>query len=159
MIAIRPAAADDAPLILRFIRALAEYEKLSRTVTVSEDLIREHLFGPYPAAEALIASLDSKPVGFALFFQTFSTFVGRPGIWLEDVFVLPEARGKGVGRAILKHVAAIAVSRNCGRVEWSVLDWNTPAIEFYKKLGAVAMDDWTTYRVVGAALKTLVDQP
>jgi GNAT superfamily N-acetyltransferase len=155
MIAIRPAAVADVPLILRFIRQLAEYEKLSHTVVASEQLLGEHLFGPRPAAQVLIGSLDCQPVGFALYFQTFSTFLSRPGIWLEDLFVVPEARGRGVGRALLRHVAAEALARRCGRLEWSVLDWNAPAIGFYKQLGAAAMDDWTTYRVCGEALTRL----
>jgi GNAT superfamily N-acetyltransferase len=159
MIDIRPAKPDDVPVILSFIRALAEYEKLSHAVVATEKLLREHLFGPRPAAEALLASMDSRDVGFALYFSTFSTFVGRPGIWLEDLFVLPEARGKGAGRALLGEIARIARQRDCGRLEWSVLDWNTPAIGFYKKLGAVMMDDWTTCRVTGDALAALAEKP
>jgi GNAT superfamily N-acetyltransferase len=159
MVEVRPAQPHDVPVILSFIRALAEYEKLSHTVVATEELLREHLFGPRPAAEALLARIDQREVGFALYFQTFSTFVGRPGIWLEDLFVLPEARGKGAGRALLGEIARIARRRDCGRLEWSVLDWNTPAIGFYKKLGAVMMDDWTTCRVTGEALAALGEKP
>ncbi|MGA2584671.1 MAG: GNAT family N-acetyltransferase [Tepidisphaeraceae bacterium] len=154
-ISIHPATPADVPVILNFIRKLAEYEKLSHQMQATEELLREHLFGPRPAAETVIANLAGQPVGFALFFQTFSTFVGKPGIWLEDLFVLPEHRGKGIGKALLAHVASIAVARNCGRMEWSVLDWNSPAIDFYKSVGAVPMDDWTTYRIVGDKLAAL----
>jgi GNAT superfamily N-acetyltransferase len=154
-IQIRLAVSEDVKLIFGFICALAEYEKLSHAVTASEELIQEHLFGPHPVAEAIIASLDGKPVGFALFFRTFSTFVGRPGIWLEDLFVLPEARGKRVGQAMLRHVASIAVQRNCGRLEWSALEWNEPAIRLYEKLGATRMDDWRIFRMTGKALAEL----
>jgi len=154
-IEIRPAVIEDVPLIFAFIRELAEYEHLAHTVVATEDLLRQTLFGPKPAAEIRIATLDGKPAGFALFFQNYSTFVGRPGIYLEDLFVRPEFRAHGVGRALLREVAQIAVQRQCGRLEWSVLDWNAPAIGFYKKLGAVPMDDWTIFRVVGDALKKL----
>jgi len=156
-IEIRSATATDVPVILRFIRALAEYENLTHACVATEEQLGQHLFGPHPAAEVLIANLDDKPVGFALFFSTFSTFLAKPGIYLEDVFVLPEARGHGVGKALLKAVARIAVQRSCGRLEWAALDWNHPAIGFYKKLGAVAMDEWTTYRVTGDALSQLAD--
>jgi len=159
MIDVRPAQPEDVPVILSFIRALAEYEKLSHTVVATEALLGEHLFGSRPAAEALLARIDQREVGFALYFQTFSTFVGRPGIWLEDLFVLPEARGKGAGRALLGEIARIARRRGCGRLEWSVLDWNAPAIGFYRKLGAVMMDDWTTCRVTGGALAALGENP
>jgi GNAT superfamily N-acetyltransferase len=155
MIAIRPAIIEDVRVILGFIRALAEYEKLSHAVIATEDLLREHLFGPHPAAEVLIANLNGQPVGFALYFRSFSTFLARPGIWLEDVFVLPEVRGRGVGKSLLAAVAKVAVQRGCGRLEWAVLDWNSPAIGFYKKLGAVGMEEWTTYRVTGDALNSL----
>jgi GNAT superfamily N-acetyltransferase len=149
------AVADDVPTILSFIGKLAEYEKLAHEVEVSEAMLREHLFGARPCAEVILARLRGEPVGFALFFQTYSTFVGRPGIWLEDVFVLADHRGKGVGRALLRHVAALAVERNCGRMEWSVLDWNEPAIRFYRELGARPMGDWTTQRLTGEALMRL----
>lgn len=154
-IQIRPAVAQDAGLIFGFIRALAEYEKLSHAVTATEELVREHLFGPQPVAEAIIGSLDGRPVGFALFFSTFSTFVGRPGIWLEDLFVLPDARGKGVGQAMLRHVASLAAARNCGRLEWSALEWNEPAIRLYEKLGATLMHDWRIFRIAGPQLSKL----
>jgi GNAT superfamily N-acetyltransferase len=152
---IRPATPNDVPQILQFIRELAEYEKLSDHVTATEALLHANLFGPRPVAECLIAEIDQTPVGFALYFHNFSTFVGRPGIYLEDLFVRPAARCKGVGRALLSHLAKIAVERNCGRLEWSVLDWNAPAIGFYKKLGATPMDEWTVMRVAGDALKSL----
>jgi GNAT superfamily N-acetyltransferase len=125
----------------------------------TEANLREHLLGSHPAAEVILAKLDGKSVGFALFFTTFSTFVGRPGIWLEDLFVLPENRRGGIGRALLRAVASIAVQRNCGRLEWSVLDWNKPAVELYEKLGATAMTDWTIQRVMGEALVRLAEQP
>ena len=157
-IQIRPAVEADASLILQFIRELAEYEKLSHEVRASESLLREHLFGPRPVAEAMIAELDGEAVGFALFFHNFSTFLGRPGIYLEDLFVRPHARGKGVGRALLTEIAKLAVRRKCGRLEWAVLDWNEPAIGFYKSLGAVPMDQWTIFRVTGDALDRLAQQ-
>jgi GNAT superfamily N-acetyltransferase len=152
LISIRPAVPGDVTTVLNFIRLLADYENLSHAVVATEDLLRQHLFGDRPAAEVLMAELNGKPVGFALFFSSFSTFLARPGIYLEDVFVLPEARGQGVGKALLKAVAKIAGQRSCGRLEWAVLDWNEPAIGFYQKLGAVAMDEWTTMRVTGEAL-------
>jgi GNAT superfamily N-acetyltransferase len=154
-LAIQPSTESDVPAILDFIRKLAEYEKLSDEVTASEAQLREHLFGARPAAEAILAKIGGKAVGFALFFTTFSTFAGRPGIWLEDLFVLPEHRRRGIGRALLKAVAGIAVERNCARLEWSVLDWNEPAIKLYQKLGAAAMSDWTTQRLWGEALLRL----
>lgn len=157
-LAISPATAADVPHILGFIRKLAEYERLAHEMHATEDQLHRHLFGPRPAAEALIARLDAQPVGFALFFTTFSTFVGKPGIWLEDLFVLPDCRGKGIGKALLQNVAAIAVARDCGRLEWSVLDWNEPAIGFYRKLGAVPMNDWTTQRLTGESLNRLAAQ-
>jgi GNAT superfamily N-acetyltransferase len=156
---IEPATETDVPTILDFIRKLAEYEKLPHEMKATGADLREHLFGPNPAAEVILAKLDAKPVGFALFFTTFSTFVGRPGIWLEDLFVLPEHRRGGIGRALLRAVASIAVQRNCGRLEWSVLDWNKPAVELYQKLGATAMSDWTIQRVMGEALIRLAEQP
>ena len=157
-ILIRPAIPDDVPLILQFIRELAEYEKLSHEVTASESLLREHLFGQRPVAEAMIAELDGESVGFALFFHNFSTFLGRAGIYLEDLFVRPHARGKGVGRALLTEIAKLAGQRNCGRLEWAVLDWNEPAIGFYKTLGAIPMDQWTIFRVTGDALDKLAQE-
>jgi GNAT superfamily N-acetyltransferase len=155
IIKIRQAVATDVPAILGFIRALAEYEKLTHACIATENLLHEHLFGPAKAAEVLIAELNGKPVAFALFFGTFSTFLARPGIYLEDLFVLPEARGHGIGKALLSAIARIAVQRNCGRLEWAVLDWNDPAVGFYKKLGAAPLDDWTTYRVTGETLEKL----
>jgi len=154
-ISVTPATPGDIPAILDLIRKLAEYERLSHQVVATEDLLHEHLFGPRPAADALIGQLDSRTVGFALFYQTFSTFLARPGIWLEDLFVLSESRGAGVGSALLRQVAAIAIARNCGRLEWSVLDWNEPALGFYRKLGAVPMNDWTIQRVTSDALNKL----
>ena len=155
MITTRAAHVDDVATILGFIRALAEYEQLAHAVVATEADLRTHLFGPRPAAEVLIGDLDGRPVGFALFFPNFSTFLAKPGIYLEDVFVLPEARGRGVGRALLAAVAKVAVARDAGRLEWSVLDWNAPAIGFYRKLGATPMDEWTVMRVTGEALQRL----
>lgn len=151
---IRKALATDCALILEFIKGLAEYEKLSHEVVATHELLHENLFGPQPKAEVLIAEWDGKPAGFALFFHNFSTFLGRPGIYLEDLFVLPALRGHGIGKALLKHLAQIAVERNCGRLEWSVLDWNKPAIDFYVSIGAGPMDEWTMYRLTGEKLKS-----
>src|SRR5207237_8029019 len=136
----------DVPVILELIRGLAEYERLADKCTATEEQLRQTLFGPHPAAETLLASVDGETVGFALFFINYSTFLARPGIYLEDLFVKPEARGRGYGRALLARLAAISKERNCGRVEWAVLDWNTPSIEFYRSLGAVSLDDWKTFR-------------
>ncbi|HEU5358925.1 MAG TPA: GNAT family N-acetyltransferase [Gemmatimonadales bacterium] len=152
---IRSATAADVPLILRFIRGLAEYERLLDECVATEALLRTSLFGPRPDAEVVIASLDDRPAGFALFFHSYSTFLARRGLYLEDLFVLPEFRGKGVGKALLRHLARLAVDRGCGRFEWAVLDWNESAIEFYESLGAVAMGDWITYRLTGEALARL----
>jgi GNAT superfamily N-acetyltransferase len=149
---IRFASAEDIPLILRFITGLADYEKLTHEVTATEELLRDTLFGVHRVAEVLIGDYQAEPVGFALFFHNFSTFLGRPGIYLEDLFVAPEMRGRGFGRALLAYLAKLAKERNCGRVEWAVLDWNEPSIQFYKKLGAVPMDDWTVFRLAGEAL-------
>ncbi|MFN8177630.1 MAG: GNAT family N-acetyltransferase [bacterium] len=156
-LALRPAAPEDVPLVLRFIRALAEYERLANEVVATEDVLRESLFGARPAAEAILAELDGAPVGFAIFFHNFSTFVGRRGIYLEDLFVLPEHRGRGVGLALLRHLAKLCVERNCGRLEWAVLDWNESAIGFYDGLGARPMSDWIIYRLTGGALAKLAD--
>jgi GNAT superfamily N-acetyltransferase len=156
-ILIRSATQADIPQILSFIRALADYENLSKACVATEALLHENLFGLAKAAEVLIAEIDSRPVGFALFFGSFSTFLARPGIYLEDLFVLPEARGHGVGKALLKAVARIAVQRDCGRLEWAVLDWNEPAIGFYKSVGAVPMEEWTTYRMTCDNLKRLAE--
>jgi GNAT superfamily N-acetyltransferase len=155
MIRIRLARPDDAPLLLALIRGLAEYEKLSDQVTATAEDLRDTLFGARPAAEALIAELDGAPAGFALFFSNYSTFLAKPGIYLEDLFVKPEMRRRGVGRALFTHVARLAVERNCGRFEWSVLDWNEPAIAFYGSLGAVPLSDWTVFRLTGEALRRL----
>ncbi|HTW93598.1 MAG TPA: GNAT family N-acetyltransferase [Tepidisphaeraceae bacterium] len=154
---ISPATLADTGTILHLIRQLADYEHLSHEVCATEPLLAEHLFGRDRAAEALIARLDGEPVGFALYFTTFSTFVGRPGIWLEDIFVLPRHRRHGIGRVLLRQVAAIAVARNCGRLEWSVLDWNEPALRFYQKIGATPMSDWTIQRMTGDALRKLAE--
>jgi GNAT superfamily N-acetyltransferase len=154
-IRIRPATVSDVPLILDLIRGLAEYEKLASQCVATESLLCENLFGPRPYAETLIGELDGVGVGFALFFHNFSTFLARPGIYLEDVFVRPEHRGAGVGKALLQAVARIAVERNCGRFEWSVLDWNEPAIGFYKSRGAQVLPDWRICRVSGEALHRL----
>jgi GNAT superfamily N-acetyltransferase len=154
-ISVRPASVDDVPNILRFIRALAEYEKLTHQLIATESDLREHLFGPHPAAESLIGSLNDVPVGYALFFTTFSTFLGKPGIWLEDLFVMPEHRGRGVGKALLRALAKLAVERGCGRLEWSVLDWNQPAIDFYHRAGATILSDWRICRVTDDALTKL----
>lgn len=152
---IRPARAGDVAEILRLIRALAEYEKLSGEVVATEEALRQTLFGAAPAAEVLLAEAGGRPVGLALFFQNYSTFLARPGIYLEDLFVEPAQRGRGIGKALLQAVARLAVRRGCGRFEWSVLDWNQPAIDFYQKLGARPMNDWTVFRVSGEALHKL----
>lgn len=152
---IRPATAADTPIICELIRALAEYERLAHEVKLDEDQLREQLFGPRPFAEVLLAEEAGAVVGFALYFYNFSTFLGRPGIYLEDLFVKPEQRAQGHGKALLKALARLAVERSCGRFEWSVLDWNQPAINFYRALGAVAMDEWTVYRLTGAALQAV----
>lgn len=158
-LSIEPASPADVPVILQFIRRLAEYEKLSHEVRATDADLQRHLFGPRPAAEVIIARDGGRPAGYALFFATFSTFVGRPGIWLEDLFVLPEDRGRGIGKALLRRVAAIAVERHCGRLEWSVLDWNEPAINFYRRIGAEPMNQWTTQRLAGDALKAASESP
>jgi GNAT superfamily N-acetyltransferase len=145
--------------MLKLIRGLAEYERLSHQVVATEDLLRATLFGPRPAAEALLAFVDEDaavaqaPVGFALFFTSYSTFLGKAGIYLEDLFVLPEYRGQGVGRALFRRVAQLAVERDAGRLEWAVLDWNEPALQFYRSLGAQPMDEWTVQRLTGDALR------
>lgn len=149
---IRIAVPEDAALILQFIRGLADYEKLAHACVATEEALQRTLFGPRPYAEILIAEHEGNPAGFALFFHNYSTFLAQPGIYLEDLFVLPELRGLGIGKALLLELARIAVQRDCGRLEWSVLDWNEPAIGFYKKLGAVPMDEWTMFRLTGPAL-------
>ena len=152
---IRSATADDTKTISELIRALAEYERLSHQVVLDEHRLREHLFGPRPFAEVLLAEEAGEVVGFALFFHSYSTFLGRPGIYLEDLFVRQTHRGKGHGRALLAAVARRAVERGCGRLEWSVLNWNAPSIAFFRSLGAVPSDEWTVYRLAGDALAAL----
>jgi GNAT superfamily N-acetyltransferase len=155
---IDPAAEEDVPQILRFIRGLAEYEKLAHQCVATEESLRKTLFGPRPYAEVLIARLNDLPVGFALFFHNYSTFLAKPGIYLEDVFVLPEHRGSGVGKALLKRVAKIARERECGRLEWSVLDWNQPAIEFYQRIGATLMSDWRICRMTADQINQFIER-
>ena len=152
-IEIVPATAEHSAVILDMIRGLASYEKLEHAVVATEAQLVQTLFGPKPAAEVLLASWQGEWVGFALFFSNYSTFLARPGIYLEDLFVKPHARGKGIGAALLGEIAKMAVDRGCGRVEWAVLDWNEPSIAFYKKLGAVPMDEWTVFRLTGDALQ------
>jgi GNAT superfamily N-acetyltransferase len=152
---LRAATIADLPQVLAFIRQLAEYERLAHEVHATEAGLREHLFGPSPAAEVLLAEWEGKAAGFALHFPTFSTFAGRPGIWLEDLFVLPEQRGRGIGRALLIELARLAKARGCGRVEWTVLDWNVQAQGFYRGLGARVLDDWRTWRLADEALAAL----
>lgn len=161
---IRAATERDVPLILELIRDLAEYERAPENAVATPDLIMEHLFGRAPGsesrttgpiAECLIGEVDGRAEGFAVFFHNFSTWIGKPGLYLEDLFVRPRSRGVGLGKALLVELAKIARDRGCGRMEWAVLDWNTPAIEFYKSLGATAMDEWTVYRVEGAAIARL----
>lgn len=152
---IAPATEQDVPLILELIRGLAEYEKLTHTVTANAERLRETLFGGRRAAEVLLAYWERECAGFAVFFATYSTFLAQPGLYLEDVFVKPHLRGKGIGLALLQRLAEIAIERGCGRLEWEVLNWNEPALGFYRKLGAVPLDQWTKYRLAGAALETL----
>jgi len=154
---IRPATAADVPIILSFVRKLAEYEKLTHEVAATEELLRETLFGARKTAEVAIGYFEGKPVGFVLFFHNYSTFLARPGLYIEDLFVGEAYRCRGFGRALMLHVARLAGERQCGRRKWAVLYWNQPAIDFYKKLGAVAMDEWTVFRVTGASLTKLVD--
>ena len=154
-VTIRPCVESDAATIADLVRQLAVYERLEAFAVATPDDFRLHLFGPHPAAEAIVAELAGEAVGFALFFPTFSTFRGRPGMFLEDVFVRPEYRGRGIGKALLASVARCAVERQCGRLEWSVLDWNAPAIAFYKAAGARPLDDWTIFRVDDEALRRL----
>jgi GNAT superfamily N-acetyltransferase len=153
---IRAAEAGDVPRILAFINELAEYERLAHTVIATEESLRETLFGACRAAEVLLAELGGEPVGFALFFTNYSTFMGRPGIYLEDLYVRPAARGNGAGKALFLQVAKLAAQRQCGRLEWAVLDWNQPSIQFYKSMGAQAMSEWTTYRLTAEDLAALV---
>jgi GNAT superfamily N-acetyltransferase len=155
---IRPTTVADVPVILELIRALATYERAPDEVTATEKQLTEVLFGGKAAAEVLLAFEGDTPVGFAVFFPNFSTWLGRPGLYLEDLFVRPEHRGKGYGRALLVHLAKIARERGCGRMEWAVLDWNEPAIEFYRKLGAKPMDEWTVFRLTRDGIKRLAEQ-
>ena len=152
---IERATENDVQLIFSLIKALAEYERMSDEVVATEAGLRETLFGAHPSAEVVIAYAGGEPAGFALFFHNYSTFLGKPGLYLEDLFVVPKFRGAGLGRALLTRLAELAVARGCGRFEWAVLDWNEPAIGFYKKLGAKPMDDWTIFRVTGDALRSL----
>jgi GNAT superfamily N-acetyltransferase len=156
---MRTATPADIPTILRFIRLLAEYEKLSHEVTATEEQMRAHLFGEPQRAEVLLACEEAVPVGFAMFFHNFSTFLAKPGLYVEDIFILPEYRGKGYGRALMIQLARIATERKCGRFEWAVLAWNQPSLDFYRSLGAQPMSDWTIHRVSGAALDALAKRP
>lgn len=154
-VTLRPATPGDVEQILAFIRELAAYEKLEHQVVATAPELSRHLFGDRPAAEVVIAELEAVPVGFALFFQNFSTFLGRPGLFLEDLYVQPQARGKGIGKALLVHLARLAVERGAGRLDWNVLDWNEPAIGFYQRLGATVLPDWRTCRLSGESLARL----
>ena len=158
-VTIRPALEHETPLILQFVRELAQYERLEEQMVAEEAQMRAALFGPRPYAEVVFACWEGEPVGFALFFHNFSTFLGRPGIYLEDLFVRPGFRGRGLGRRLLAWLAKLAVERGCGRLEWAVLDWNAPAVGFYRSLGAVAMDEWTVFRLTGPALEALAGRP
>jgi len=154
---LRPATPGDLPVILACIRALAEYERLAHECVATEALLRESLFGERPSAEVLLAYAGDRPAGFALWFESYSTFLAKPGLYLEDLFVYPEYRGRGLGRQLLRHLARIAVERSYGRVEWSVLDWNVDAIGFYRSLGAELLDDWRRCRLAGDAIPALAD--
>jgi GNAT superfamily N-acetyltransferase len=155
---IRPAAADDVPLVLSLIKELAEYEQMADQVVATEADVYRALFGATPHAEAVVATLGDTPVGFALFFHSFSTFLAKPGLYLEDLYVRPDFRGRGVGRRLLRHLARLAKQRDCGRFEWAVLDWNELAIRSYRRAGAVPMDEWTVFRVSGDALDRLATE-
>jgi GNAT superfamily N-acetyltransferase len=152
---IRPGELRDVPVIAELIRGLARYEKLEHEVVMTEEKLTDSLFGEHRYAETLIAEESGEPIGFALFFHNYSTFLAQPGIYLEDLFVLPERRGGGVGRALLERLAGLAVERGCGRLEWAVLDWNVDAIKFYERLGARPNADWTVYRLTGEPLQAL----
>src|SRR6185437_7926262 len=154
-VTVRPALECETPLILQFVRELAQYEHLEEQMIAGEEQMRAALFGPRPYAEVVFVCWEAQPVGFALFFHSFSTFLGRPGIYLEDLFVRRQFRGRGCGRRLLVWLAELAVERGCGRLEWAVLAWNAPAIGFYRRLGAVPMEEWTVFRLAGAALETL----
>ena len=155
LLSIRPATIDDVPLIRALIAELAEYERLADAAVAADDDLRAQLFGAQPAAEVLIGEVDGQAAGFALFFHNFSTFLGKRGLYLEDLFVRPELRGRGIGKRLMVHLARVAVERGYGRFEWSVLDWNTPAIDFYRSIGARPMDEWTVQRIDGQALREL----
>jgi GNAT superfamily N-acetyltransferase len=157
-IVIRTATAADVPLLLQLIRELADYEKLPHEVTATEDLLRRNLFGEHFTAEVILARLNGAEAGFAVFFHNFSTFLGKPGIYLEDLYVRPEFRGQGCGKAVMIHLARLASQRDCGRFEWSVLDWNKPSLDFYHSIGARPMSEWTVQRLTGEALKSLAAQ-
>lgn len=154
-LSIRQAQKKDVPLLLDFIKQLADYENLSQAVVADEESLRRTLFGEIVFAEVILADYQNQSVGFALFFPNYSTFLGKPGIYLEDLFVVPAMRGKGIGRELLKYIARLTKERDCGRLEWSVLDWNNPAIEFYQTLGAVPMEQWTVFRLTDEALEQL----
>jgi GNAT superfamily N-acetyltransferase len=156
-VTLRDATIDDVPVILHFIRSLAEYEKLLHEVRADEESLRRSLFGEKKRAYVVLAEVEGKPAGFALYFYNFSTFLGQPGLYVEDLFVEPAYRGSGIGKALFEHLAAIAKAEGCGRMEWWVLDWNEPAIQFYRSLGAVPMDEWTVFRLTGEALGKLAD--
>ncbi|OKH29108.1 GNAT family N-acetyltransferase [Chroogloeocystis siderophila] len=156
-ITLRPATPDDVSVLFFLIQALAEYEKLSHAVTGSAEALRQHLFNPQPYVEAIIAETQGKAVGFALFFHNYSTFLTQPGIYLEDLFVLPEYRRQGIGKALIKYLAQLAIERDCGRLEWSVLDWNEPAISFYRRMGAAILPDWRICRVTGEAIASIAN--
>jgi GNAT superfamily N-acetyltransferase len=156
---IRPASPADVRLILSLIRDLAEYERDPAAVVATEPLLHTNLFGPSPTAHCVIGELDGAPQGFALYFFNFSTWLGRPGLYLEDLFVRPHARGHGLGKALFLHLARLAHAKGCGRMEWSVLDWNQPAIDFYNRMGAVPMSEWTVYRLTSDAIADLARQP
>ena len=155
---IRPATVADVPVILELIRELATYERAPNAVTATKEQLVDVLFGPRPAAEVLLAFEGATPVGFAVFFRNFSTWLGQPGLYLEDLFVRPEVRGKGYGRALLVHLAKIARDHGCGRIEWAVLDWNEPAIQFYRKLGAKPLDEWTVFRLTRDGIAKLAKE-
>ncbi len=157
-VTIRPAGQHEVPLVLAFVRELAEYERLSHEVVATEEDMRKALFGPRPYAEVVFACLDGEPVGFALFCYNFSTFLARPGIHLEDLYVRPSCRGRGIGRRLLAWLARQTLERGCGRLEWAVLDWNAPSIRFYDSLGAQAMKEWFTYRLAGEALEAVAKE-
>ena|SRR5687767_2530931 len=152
---IRPVTVDDIPTVLSLIRELAEYERLLHEVVATEEMLRQALFGPKPVVECVIACVGGRPAGFALFFHNFSTFLSRPGLYLEDLYVRPDHRGQGIGEELLRTLARLAVQRGCGRMEWAVLNWNKRAIEFYERMGAVGIKEWTVYRVAGEALTRL----